>query len=183
MTTFGLHSLIISSYAHSSAAGRRANAKQPCRGKYSENEFIKSVHSSPEHNLQSNMLHCHYLITVISTLAPVNLLKKHFKSFSSLQTQQTLSLPKYGLVPNDMARDVIKEMHTGRKESGFGDRDAYTICNCKPLLAKQEVGFQVVVTLCQNSTMTRCFSPSFTSSRNQRYLVSWPAFLSCTVSW
>lgn len=106
-------------------ADKWANAKQACQGKYGENEFIKSVHVAPEHNLQSNMLHCHYLITVISTLAPVNLLKKHFKSFSSLQAQQTISLPKYGSVPNDMARDVIKEMHTGRKESEFGNRQTH----------------------------------------------------------
>lgn len=69
------------SSAHFSATGRQANAKQPCRGKDSENEFIKSVLFSPEHNLQSNMLHCHYLITVISTLAPVNLLKNILNHF------------------------------------------------------------------------------------------------------
>ena len=62
-------------------AEKQANANWPHQGKPSENEFIKSIHFSPGHNLQSNMLHCHYLITVISTLAPVNLLKNILNHF------------------------------------------------------------------------------------------------------
>lgn len=82
MARFGVLSLLITnSSAHFSATGRPAKAKQPGQGKYGENEFIKSVHFSQEHNLQSNVLHCHYLITVISTLAPVNLLKNILNHF------------------------------------------------------------------------------------------------------
>lgn len=58
---------------------KHTNAKQACQGKSSGNESIKIIlfffFFLPEYSLQSNMLHYHYLITVISTLAPSNVLK------------------------------------------------------------------------------------------------------------